>query len=244
MTSAITPILVLLGIVGGMVALFVTWQRLQLRKRMQCWVWQTQEVLSKHFAASVLAMLAKGERVLVVTHFSETQQDILLALEQAGLRCEKVESLQTAMAYTGSSNDRVFWIEGETLERHVPQPTSGASVMHPLTVLVPELHPLPDRRLLLEAQIKKAPKGSTLLLWSAIDSAMFRYMGSGSTDTTGLFRMMESMGMEEDEPLNSSIFVSLTLTLQQRAKSRHAGHTNASSALDWYQRSFGEPPAR
>jgi hypothetical protein len=182
---------------------------------------------------TVAEMRAKGECGVIVAHFPATLSDVARHLADHGVPTETQDQVvrpRDLAHRLQQHRERPFLLlpapvleldDGETT------PVDGLSAV---TVLVPEMHPLPEREGDVEAFAEQLPSPRLTCFASLEDPVMELFAGAW------LQEMLKNIGMKEDEEIRSSMVSRQIRRAQQKIARQVQSEVAARSVEEWMDR--------
>lgn len=196
-------------------------------------VFLTRAAKWRALAETAIGMRDAGESAVIVAHFPATLAEVAERMAELAVPVEtqsqavRPAELATRLAQNRGGPILLLPAPALALDDGESTPIDGPPRV---TVLVPEMHPLPDREAEVEAFAEQLPSPTLTYFASLEDPVMKLFSGAW------LQEMLKHLGMKEDEEIRSPMVSRRIRRAQQRIARRVETETAARSVEEWMER--------
>jgi hypothetical protein len=199
-------------------------------------IWLTERALWKGFAREIHASRSETDQLLLVAHFPSTLERLeqLLATENVESETleDRVDPDRLRREFERSGLETVRVVPADGLE--VPADSACVPADSPsVSVLVPQRHPLHAQDERIVEFIEKLALPVRIRFHASLDEPLMqRFAGDWVQN------MLRSLGMTEDEALESRMVARRLEEAQRQVAAAQFGDERADSAEEWFERNL------
>jgi preprotein translocase subunit SecA len=195
-------------------------------------VFLTRKAKWRALAETVVGMRSAGVCAVIVAHFPATLAEVAQRLAEHEVPTETQDDVLRPGELTrrlSRSRDQPFLLLPAPALALDDEETTPVEELPAVTVLVPEMHPLPEREADVAAFAEQLPSPTLVQFASLEDPVMKLFAGAW------LNEMLKHLGMKEDEEIRSSMVSRQIRRAQQRIARQVETEVGAQSVEEWME---------
>lgn len=189
-------------------------------------VWLNKIAKFKGLYKFVNEIAQTGANALIVNHFDDTQEEVLLMLDQLGVSHQTIDADSLI-----TKPSRVFVVHANHLSQLKALPQYLAQG-NQLQVIISEHYPSYEKDQEVLQQLREHLSNAPICFFTSLDEPFMQRFGGERI--TGL---METLGLNENESLAHSLITKSITKAQQKIEKEVPAYINATSQQAWFEQS-------